>query len=423
MKSHTSTWIALLVFGLATQAGAQSFQKIVDDAHTVPGLNVIFDDFDPPVLDGRTLAFRAQSFSSFAGTGIFRVNYAGRFAAVATRQTTSPAGGTFSDFGQGNDPPSISFGTVAFIGLTNSSQGIFAGSGGELTTIVTATTDFPDTDVTPLRFDPPSLDGRVAVTMTNSPATPYFSGVYSYRSSNLFTVVDTDPSTFFYFNVSNATTASVVPESGAYVYEENDSPTGPYFIYRRSYQGPTLGDPEQIVASNTLRPDGMTAFSGPSRAQADRGDPEQLCFMDGIGPSQGGVFRAIGTTIETVADTSTPIPEGSGNFTEFGYWCAIDAGAVAFVGRGAEGQQGVYLGRPNGALEKIVDTGDMLDGASPYLFDLSREALSNGLLAFKASAGAGQALWTVPVPEPDASAAGFVAVLACAALCRGRLST
>jgi hypothetical protein len=411
-------WIVALALVLAAPAGAQTFQKIVDNTNPVPGLNVTFSELDPPVFDGTTLAFRAQSFASLAGTGIFRVDQTGTVEAVATRQTQSPAGGAFSDFGQSSDLPSIHAGTVAFIGLSSGGKGIFSGSGGSLTTIVTDDTDFPDTDVVPFRFYSPSLDGRVAVTMTNSPATPNFAGVYSYEVAELFTVVDTNPATFGHFNIGNATTAGILPGEGVYVYDVNQSPTGPYLIYRRSYQGPNLGDPEALVASGMLRPDGVTTFAYPSRSQVDRSDSEQLCFLDGTGVQGGGVFRVIGTAIETVADTDTPIPDGSGNFTEFGLWCAIEAGDVAFVGRGAEGQQGVYVGRSNGILEKVVDTGDTLGGATPYLFEVSREALSDGRLAFKASAGPETALWITSAPEPSARAAGLAALLACATLRR-----
>jgi len=84
------------------------------------------------------------------------------------------------------------------------------------------------------------------------------------------------------------------------------------------------------------------------------------------------------------------------------------------------GRQGVYVGHPNGFLEKVVDTGDTLGGATPYIFDLSREALSDGRLAFKAIAGPETALWITPAPEPGAFAAGCVALLAFAGVRRAR---
>jgi hypothetical protein len=309
---------------------------------------------------------------------------------------------------------------VAFLGSSSAKSGVFTGSGGSLNTVVTTDTDFPDTDVVPLGFGPPSLNGRIAVTMTNSPQTPYFSGVYSYDLGLLFRVVDTSLATFGYFNVSLGTTATGLPNQDVYLFSVNQSPTGPHFIYRRRYDEPTLADPELIVGTSTLRPDGVTVFGTPSRAQPDRHDIDRLCFLDGTGVSNGGVFRVTGTAIETVADTSTPIPDGTGNFTEFGSWCAIDSGDVAFVGRGSGGQQGVYIGRSTGELEKIMDTNGTLGGATPSSFDLSREALYDGRLAFKSFAGGEQAIWVTPAPEPGGVCAGLAVLIAIVPIARGR---
>ncbi len=411
--------IALFLVLLAAPAAAQ-LTKIVGTGELVPGINVRFDDLDPPVLDFPTLAFRAQSFSSgAAGNGIFRVGRSRDISAVATRLTQSPAGGAFTDFGQGFDLPTNDGGIVTFIGVSSADIGIFSGIGvaAGLAPVATRATDFPDTTVAPFLFYAPSADGPVAVTMTNSPQTPYFSGVYAYEGAQLTTVVDSNPATFGYFNISAATTAQTAPGHGVFVYEVNQTPSGPYFIYTRSYDLGSLGVPESIVSSGMQRPDGSTFFSFPARAQADRSDTDQFCFLDGIGLSNG-VFRAVGATLETVADTTTAIPSGIGNFTSFGYWCAIDAGDIAFVGSGSNGQQGVYLGNANGSLAKIVDTGDMLGAATPFQFELSREALSNGRLAFVANTNAGEQMWIAP--EPGALATGIVALLGCAALRRAR---
>jgi hypothetical protein len=52
-------------------------------------------------------------------------------------------------------------------------------------------------------------------------------------------------------------------------------------------------------------------------------------------------------TFRKVADMTTAIPNGSGNFTSFADFGSgapvIDAGAVAFYATGASGQEGVYL--------------------------------------------------------------------------------
>lgn len=417
---NTSGLLAVsLVLIAFAPASAQTFQKIVAADVVVPGLGVTFGELDPPVLSGDELAFRAQSFVSQAGTGIFKADLDGNFTPIATRQTQNPAGGgVFTEFGQGSDLPSIHSGTVAFIGRNASESGVFTGSGSGLNAIVTTDTDLPDTDVVPLNFASPSLHGRIAVTMSNASHVPSFAGIYSNDLGSLFTVIDTSNATFGYFNVSLGTTATGLPNQDVFLFSVNQSPAGPHYIYRRRHDEPTLADPELIVGTNTLRPDGVTIFGTPSRAQPDRHNIDRLCFMDGTGVANGGVFRVTGAAIETVADTSTPIPDGTGNFTEFGLWCAIDAGDVAFVGRGSGGQQGVYIGRWTGVIEKIMDTNGTLGGATPSIFEMSREALYHGRLAFKAFAGGEQAIWVTSVPEPDAVGAGLAMLLSMLSLLR-----
>jgi hypothetical protein len=57
----------------------------------------------------------------------------------------------------------------------------------------------------------------------------------------------------------------------------------------------------------------------------------------------------------TIADTTTAIPGGSGNFTSFSPGPAIDAGNVAFTAFGSNGQNGVYLTQPGG-VATLADT-------------------------------------------------------------------
>lgn len=66
-----------------------------------------------------------------------------------------------------------------------------------------------------------------------------------------------------------------------------------------------------------------------------------------------GVFKKVGSTISTLADFSTAIPNGTGNFTEL-LGTRLDAGLTTFFGRGSGGQTGIY--RHDGtALSRLVD--------------------------------------------------------------------
>ena len=87
-------------------------------------------------------------------------------------------------------------------------------------------------------------------------------------------------------------------------------------------------------------------------------------------------------TFTKVADTSTPIPGGVGNFTEFRP-PSISDGEVAFIGEGSGGQLGVYLWK-NGVLSVAVDTGTLVPGGTGTFTALGRNSFHEGALAFNA---------------------------------------
>jgi hypothetical protein len=246
-----------------------------------------------------------------------------------------------------------------------------------------------------------------------------FAGVYSFDGSTLFAVADTNvqPVTTF-FNVSDGTVSGpeaggLQVDEGAYAFAVNQSPIGPFFVYRRRY-GPL--EPAELIASGgDPLPDDKFVL-GPHSPQMDRSDPEQLCFLGGA--PIAGVYRWDGSQSELVADTETAIPGGTGTFTGFGLDCAIDSGDVVFTGTGSDGQWGVYAGRASGALERVADTSTMLGAATSSIFETSREAISDGRIAFKAFASGRQSIWVTPAPEPGAALAAASALLALAALTR-----
>jgi hypothetical protein len=63
--------------------------------------------------------------------------------------------------------------------------------------------------------------------------------------------------------------------------------------------------------------------------------------------------------IEMVADQSTDVAEGAGKFTRFASSTALDVDAagpiVAFHGFGEDGQQGIYVTRRGGSIERVAD--------------------------------------------------------------------
>ena len=121
----------------------------------------------------------------------------------------------------------------------------------------------------------------------------------------------------------------------------------------------------------------FTSFSTPSF------DGHSSAFL-GAGSGTTGIFTNEGGPLRTVAEIgATPIPEAAGNFTSFGVSSvSIDGGNTAFRGIGANSLQGVYIEK-NGALQKVVSTGDVVDGRTVTGVSIGRHGLSNGNLAIR----------------------------------------
>lgn len=96
-----------------------------------------------------------------------------------------------------------------------------------------------------------------------------------------------------------------------------------------------------------------------------------------------GVYTRNGGVLATVADSFTAIPEGSGNFTDFGA-VTMDPGDVVFVGQGEGCQKGLYTNL-GGILAKVIAVGDEIDGKVVTDLGLGPFGFSGGRLAFRAS--------------------------------------
>jgi hypothetical protein len=110
-----------------------------------------------------------------------------------------------------------------------------------------------------------------------------------------------------------------------------------------------------------------------------------------------------------IADTSTAIPGGTGNFTGFRAVTISDTD-VAFLGVGANGQQGIY-DMTGGSLLKVVDLNEILAGNSITGLNLSRSALVGDPLAFQATfadGSQGMYIWSQPALAGDFNTDGKV---------------
>ena len=108
---------------------------------------------------------------------------------------------------------------------------------------------------------------------------------------------------------------------------------------------------------------------------------------------QQGIYSDVGGSLQSVADISTPIPNGSGFFTAFGS-PSLDSGNIALQGYGSNGQTGIFT-NIGGTLAPVVTNGTSIDGKTVSGLSMSTRSLSNGNVAFEASfsSGAGSGIY------------------------------
>lgn len=170
--------------------------------------------------------------------------------------------------------------------------------------------------------------------------------------------------------------------------------TGGMYIYLSGGQGYMVAD------TNTQIPGETVNFT-------DFGDPwlyEHQVVFRGRGSGKDGIYTAVaGGALQVVADKNTPIPNGTGNFTDFGnifnnFFMAgiptVDDGNVVFRGRGVDGQDGIYMSDSSGALHVVADkntpipdgTGNFTSFASSILAGV----IKDGKVAFVGQGSGGQ---------------------------------
>ena len=153
-----------------------------------------------------------------------------------------------------------------------------------------------------------------------------------------------------------------------------------------------IGPPIKVADTATAMPGSADSFQFFQSVSMDRSVVSAALAFVGGGTVGGvpmkGVYTAIAGPPIKVADSATLIPAGSGMFSDFGA-VAFDPDAAgnpitAFLGFGSAGQQGIYA-HFEGALRKVVDLVDVLDGKTPVSFTLGTSGLDLGKLTFTAT--------------------------------------
>ena len=393
--AHASTCYGLPTF---------TFTDIADTSTVAPGAGgEAFATFGLPSISSGTVAFPGQ-------TTLVQGIYTGGGSPLSVIADTTMAapggGGTFTTFGL----PIINAGTTAFVALP---AGIYTG-GGTLSALTRAGSPAPGGGLFTSFGTFASIDGAGTVAFRASTDAFGVSGIYtatpsggSTLLSRLVAIGNPAPSggTFTSFGEPSI-------ENGTVAFHANTN-TGVSGIYRATPSGgSTLLS--RLLAVGDPAPGGgiFTLLGGPSINAA--GTVSFFAFTS-LGT---GIFTATsGGGLTILAGTSTPIPNGAGNFTSFGS-PAIDGEAVAFLGFGLAGQLGLYLA-VSGDLFKVVDLTDTVFGKTLESIGFFNEGLSGSALTFLAQFTDGsraivRADGTAAVPEAATLllvAAGFVAAL------------
>ena len=173
-----------------------------------------------------------------------------------------------------------------------------------------------------------------------------------------------------------------------------------------------VGPPLKIVDTSTAIPDGSGNFTAFGSDQSHPVDPvmngDRLAFVGSGAGGQSGVYT-LGVSAPPqagpvrLADTSSPMPSGSGNFTSFSAVSISDTD-VAFLGNGSGGQQGIYAATAQSELFKVIDLHDTIAGKAIASLNFSRAGLFGDPITFQATFTDGsQGIYTMDiVPPPPA---------------------
>ena len=129
--------------------------------------------------------------------------------------------------------------------------------------------------------------------------------------------------------------------------------------------------------------------------------PPDPCISGGnvvfVGNGSGGqagvyVLHPVDPQIMPVADTSTAIPGGVGNFVSWPPDPCISGGNVVFVGNGSGGQVGVYVLYPVDPIMPVADTSTAIPGGvGAFVSFPPGPVISGQTVAFIGSGSGGQA--------------------------------
>lgn len=406
---------------LALPSAAATFAKIADTATPIPGGSGAFESFGRnPSSSTGAVAFRgtgeAPGPTDPRPQGVYSTR-SGALAAEADAATAIPDGaGSFEGFAF---EPGLGGGAVAWSADgAGAQEGVYWNPGGGAERVADRSTGVPGGAAGELFQSfvfAPVTDGAAVVFHASGDGGvggPRSEGLYRFEGSALAVVADT------------GTTMPGHSEAFAFLSLPALAPGGALAFRGRSatgFDGVYLaegGAISAVVDENTASPSSGLPFASFGNEPAAYAGEVLFRGTDSAGLS--GLYLAREGGLAVVADQSTAIPgAGGADFEIFGH-ASMWGGAVVFEGIGQPGAQLGLYSFVDGALARLIGSGDLLDGKSVAELEISRQSLSHNRLAFwvrfdDGSEGVFQAL-----PEPSALPALAAALALLAALRRSR---
>lgn len=138
------------------------------------------------------------------------------------------------------------------------------------------------------------------------------------------------------------------------------------------------GELQVIADCSTNVPNGRGNFIGFSLSDLGL-DSNNVAFF-AFSTQEEGIYLSGDGELQMVADSNTPIPGGTGNFTSFSD-PGVKNGRVVFIGNGLNQQQGIYISTDN-SLQKVVDTNTTVPGETIKFAKFNHITLDGNNLAF-----------------------------------------
>ncbi len=375
--------------------GQIAFTKIVDTSTPIPGGTGNFAQFDVPSLDNGNLGFRAYGTSS--QQGIYTV-IDGSLGLVANRNTPIPSGaGTFTGF----TPLSFDGTSVAFGGSgINLQRGYYSSAGASLRIVADTNTPMPGGSGTfqwpNLAFGPaPSNDhGKVVFYGERlvSDEGPSERGLYVENAGALSVVLDHNTPAPSGPGILGVDSFDFAADSGNVGFHAHDTSSDQGGIYLK-----TGGSIRLVADASTPIPGGNGNFVYNVKPLSVSSD--NMAFVGQGASGQEGIYFDDGSSLSKIVDKNTPVPGGLGTFTNF-FALSMDGDNLAFWARDSLGHTGVYADI-DGILMKIGGFGDILDGKIVTAAGAGLESLSANSVAFVAGFSDGSAgMYVATIPEP-----------------------